>query len=100
LWLVVWHSPVLAEIHTCLLPSAWGQRAKTAAREAVQWLFDNSGVERVFTQVPETNRLAQRFAVAAGMAQFGRNPKAFKKNGQLTDLILLGLSRGETICQQ
>lgn len=100
LWMVVWHSQILAEIHTCLLPCAWGQRAKTAAQEALGWLFASSGVERVITQVPESNKLAHRFARAAGMSAFGLNPKSFRKQGKLIDVILMGRSRGEQICQQ
>jgi len=87
------HSPVLYEIHTALLPCAWGERAAEAARGIVDWLWANTSCLRLITSVPASNRLALRFAKAAGMAAYGVNPASYMKRGKLEDLILLGLSR-------
>ena len=95
LWMVVFVSPILAEIHTCLLPHAWGERAAIAAKEAIRWLFAHSELQRIFTHVPAFNRLALRFAKASGMTEFGRHPKSFLFDGILHDQFMLGLSRGE-----
>jgi RimJ/RimL family protein N-acetyltransferase len=93
LWMFVPHNAICWEIHTCLLPSAWGRRAREAAQQGWAWLWANSSCVRVITDVPECNRLALRFARAAGMTQYGLNPKSYMKNGQLHDVILLGISR-------
>jgi RimJ/RimL family protein N-acetyltransferase len=86
-------SGVCVEVHTCLLPAAWGSRAAAAAIVAARWIWENTQAERIITAVPADNALAHRFAKLAGMRQFGRNPAAISRGNRLQDLILLGLSR-------
>jgi len=81
------------EVHTCLLPSAWGPRAAQAAREAQGWIWLETRCRRIVTAVPIYNRLALRFALAAGMTQYGRDPLSFERGGRLWDRILLGVSK-------
>jgi RimJ/RimL family protein N-acetyltransferase len=87
------HNAICWEIHTCLLPNAWGQRAKQVVKEAAPWIFAHTGCKRIITNVPDYNRLALRLAKEAGMEQFGVNEKSFQKKGQLHDQIMLGLSK-------
>lgn len=94
-FLLVQHSPVLLEIHTALLPHAWGAPARDAAHSIVRWTWENTLAQRLITSVPASNRLALKFAQRAGLTEFGRNPRAFQKRGQLQDIVLLGLSRPE-----
>jgi RimJ/RimL family protein N-acetyltransferase len=106
LWMFVHYSPVLWEVHTALLPSAWGASARAAARAMAEWLWAHTSCRRLITNVPAYNRLALRFAEAAGMRRFGVNERSLLKNGRLHDQIMLGLSRpeetkdSETPCQQ
>lgn len=86
-------SGVCVEVHTCLLPNAWGARAAAAAIAASRWIWEHTETERIITQVPEDNPLARRFALKAGMRPYGRNPASIRRAGRLQDLILLGLSR-------
>ena len=88
------------EVHTCLLPEAWGNRAKKAAEVGRQWVWDNLGAERLITKVPKYNRLALKFAKCGGMVQYGLNPRSWKHHGKLWDMYLLGVSREEALCQQ
>lgn len=82
------------KIHTAILPEARGERARQAVAELAPWIWDHiPSVERVNTDVPSFNDAALKFALAAGMKQFGINPKSFKKGGKLFDQILLGISR-------
>lgn len=83
------------KVHTCLLPNAWGKRAKQAAREGVQWVFNNTECLRLITDVPEYNALALRFANMGGMEPFGVNHKSYQKDGKLHDVTMLGISKGE-----
>lgn len=89
------HSPVVWEVHTCLLPEAWGS-SERICRMVAEWVFSRTEVNRIVTQVPAHNRLAYRLAKRAGMTEYGRNPASFKKHGVLEDVILLGLTRKET----
>ena|ERR1044072_7671360 len=93
LFLLVPHSTVMLEIHTYLLPSAWGEKAKKIAREMAEWLWSQTSCCSLITYVPRFNRLALRFAQAAGMKIKATVPKSFLKHEQLHDQILLTLSR-------
>lgn len=95
MFLLVPHSPIMIEVHTCLLPNAWGLRASSAARDLPKWLALNTRCKRLITQIPDYNRLAVRFAESAGMEEYGRNLKAYMKNGELRDLVLMGMPIGE-----
>lgn len=81
------------QVHTCMLPRAWGKSAREAAQLGTRWMFDHGPCRRIVTNVPEYNRIAERFARACGMAEYGRNLKSFQKGGVLYDEILLGISK-------
>lgn len=83
------------EIHTALLPKAWGTLAHRAARFIVPWVWEHTTCRRIVTNVPVYNRLALAFAKGAGMEQYGLNPKSYQKDGKLYDQILLGISKPE-----
>lgn len=93
MWAFAMENGVCWKVHTCLLPNAWGARAKQAAREMAEWVWANTICQRIITDVPEENRLALKLAKEAGMIEFGRNPKSYMKDGILHDQILLGISK-------
>jgi RimJ/RimL family protein N-acetyltransferase len=93
IFMLVPQSAVCYQVHTCMLPQAWGAPARDAARLGTQWMFDHGPCRRIVTNVPEYNRIAERFARACGMAEYGRNLKSFLKDGVLYDEILLGISK-------
>lgn len=86
------------EVHTCLLPESWGDMAKQAAAHLLDWVFSRTDCQKLITNVPAYNRLALRFAKAAGLVEFGVNSKSYLKNGLLHDQVMLGIERG-TLCQ-
>jgi RimJ/RimL family protein N-acetyltransferase len=99
LWALFPDNRICWKVHTCLLPKAYGERAKIAVREAIAWVWANTPCLRVVTDVPEYNRLALKFALDAGLTQFGLNPKAYMKDGKLHDVIMLGISKpGVELC--
>src|SRR6185369_16871555 len=71
------HNSICWEVHTCLLPAAWGERATRAGKGVVQWIWKNTPCLRIITNVPAYNRLAYRFALRCGMTEFGRNRGSF-----------------------
>ncbi len=94
LWLFMPHTQVCWQVHTCVLPAAYGPRARAAVEALAGWLWVNAPVcQRVVTDVPQYNRLAFRYALLAGMKEYGLNPKSYMKDGKLHDVILLGISR-------
>lgn len=93
LFLFVPQNFICLEVHTCLLPNAFGRAAKEAGRGVAKWMWGNSLAHRLVTSIPESNRLAVKFAMDCGMRQYGRNEKAILKGGKLQDLLLFGISR-------
>jgi RimJ/RimL family protein N-acetyltransferase len=87
------HTTTLWEVHTVLLPSAWGETAKEAAKGGTQWVWDNLSCIRLITNVPTCNRIALRFAQSSGMEQFGINPDSFVKGNKVYPMVMLGVSR-------
>lgn len=92
-WMLAPQNAISCEVHTALLPTAWGVRAGKAAKAAIEWVWENTGCQRLWTAVPAYNRSAILFARRAGFEQFGINKRCFQKGGKLYDQILLGTSR-------
>lgn len=84
---------VCLEVHTFLTPNAWGSRAEEAGHGVILWMWQNSPCRRIITNVPKWNTLALRFALRAGLEQFGINELSYMKHGTLHDQILLGISK-------
>jgi RimJ/RimL family protein N-acetyltransferase len=95
LWMFTPHNAVCWEVHTALLPEAWGGRAHQAARLMADWIWRNTPCRRLITNVPTTNRLALHFAVKSGMHIFGVNPASYLKHGTLCDQVMLGISKSD-----
>ena len=88
------HNFICYEVHTCLIPEAWG-RSVECTLTGIAWMFSNTPCRRIITNVPESNVLALRLAERSGLVKFGVNPASHLKNGALHDQILLGISKGE-----
>jgi len=93
LFMVAKHSHVMWELHEAFLPSAWGRRARRAAREFREWIWGETKCQRLIGTIVASNRAALAFAKASGMEIVGVHPRSFMKHGRLQDLIIVGLSR-------
>lgn len=104
MWLFVPTNSVCWECHTYMLPkyvkrgdqtfAHWDfAKNKRAAKEAIEYLWANTGVQRIWTQVPAFNAAARKFAKAAGLQMFGTNHQSFLKHGELWDVAMFGISR-------
>ena len=89
------HNPALIEIHTALLPIAWGRRAGEAAKALLAFLA-GCGFRKAFTVVPQDNPAAYRYATRAGLRPEGILSKSYPKGGVLIDQHILGIE----LCQQ
>lgn len=96
LWALVPHSTVLWELHTALLPQAWGEIAREAFPHFLHWLWENTTCQRLITAVPAHNRAALKIGREWGFFEWGVNFKAFQKWGKLYDIHMLGLNRPST----
>ncbi len=93
LWAIVPHSPVLWELHTALLPHAWGPTAREAWPGFLEWLWTNTTCKRLITSVPEFNRAALKIGREWGFAEYGVNEDGFQKGNRMHNIHMLGLSR-------
>ena len=93
LWMFVPLNGVCWEVHTALLPVAWGEKGHIAALMLPSWIWEHTHCRRIVTNVPGSNRLALHFAYKAGMKVFGHNEASFLKGGVLYDQVMLGISR-------
>lgn len=93
LWILVPQSLTLWEVHTALLPEIWGTTAKLAAPLLLDWVWQNTLCQRLFTVVPQYARATRKFAMHAGMEECGKHERAYLKDGELQDLIIMGVNR-------
>lgn len=56
-----------------------------AVRQAVEWMFANTPVIRIFAAAYATNPASQRVLVKTGFRHVGTFRKAFFKNGAFVD---------------
>lgn len=75
------------EVHHAILPSAWSRTAEIAALFE-HWLFSETPCQVAVGHTPACNKLACRFALKHGMTQTGVIPKAYRRDGNLHDLII------------
>jgi RimJ/RimL family protein N-acetyltransferase len=88
---------VCCEIHTTMLPSAWGKTIIYTA-EVLDWIFSNTGFLKVITFVPETNKKALNLAIKSGLGVEGFLANSFIRDGELIGQHVLGINRGD-VCQ-
>lgn len=98
LFLIHKHNFILFEVHTSLLPKAWGN-AVLFAKSCIEWVFKNTLCQRLITSVPDENKLALRLAKNSGMIEYGYNPMSIMKNSKLLGQTMLGINKGGELCQ-
>lgn len=89
---------VCYEVHTCLLPKVWGSISEDIGMKLISFVFTNTVCQKIITSVPESNRLALRYAKAMSLKEEGINRKSFLLNGVLEDMIMLGITKEEGKC--
>ena len=81
------------DVHTAVVKGPARVSAAKEAIRAVEWMCDNTRVEKFITQVPVFNKPAVFFARYIGMKKEGRLTKMFKKDGKMHDVLLFGATR-------
>lgn len=81
---------VLYECHVAMLP---GVRSDAFAQAAASWMWAHTPAQKLIVNVPSCNRAAVAYARRAGFTQEGRITRAFLRNGQLHDIVVMGRSK-------
>lgn len=95
LFMLVPQNAVTAEIHTCLLLR--GKEAFQAGQLLLDYLFSN--YQKAISYTPSTNKKALFYALRLGFKKEGVLTQSFLKNGVLVDQVVVGLTKGEYLCQ-
>ena len=89
---------VTCEVHICVLPDYWSDSTLFAG-DAVQWLFDNTGILKLVANIQANNMFAFKLARKVGFSLEGISRLSFLKNGILLDQYMFGLSK-EDVCHK
>lgn len=88
-----WNSAT-AWSHALLLPDFRGKTGLRLGKEAVKWMFENGGFQKLVAAVPEMNRHALSYVCAVGYSIEGRLKRSFPRDGGLYDETIVGISKG------
>ena len=92
------HNSVTLEIHAQILPEYRREFGKESSRLVLEWIVSNEeaeGYEKVIAQIPTLYPKVKHFTLNAGFQEEGINRLSYRKNGQLYDQWLLGITRPE-----
>lgn len=88
-------SEICWQLHVATLPWTRSVDRWAAARELIPWLAEHTDCKRLTASVPACNEKAIVYGThGLGMHIVGRHPKAFLKDGELQDLVLMGRAIG------
>jgi len=79
--------------HICLLPNAYGEKAREAGQGIIRWVFEHTVCERIIGDIEEENELALKYVYDLGMVRYGLNPDSKKRCGTLRNQVLVGMSK-------
>ena len=79
--------------HVCMLPWAYGKKAKQAFGLMVDWLFTNTDCVKLVGHIPADNQRAIAYAKRCGMVEEGINSASVMRSGNLTDMLYFGLKK-------
>lgn len=86
-------SPVCGTTHAIFRKDFWGHATTVPALEAAYAEIFASGVERLLSFAFRDNSNLIHMAKVLGGVKEGTHPKMTKRNGQLTDMVSIGLMR-------
>lgn len=91
------HNAIEVEIHSGFLPKAWGRDVRAAAQQFREWIWRETGIQRIIGRVLASNRASLNYAEVMGFKQWGVDEKSFMRGGKLQDQICFGMSRPEAL---
>jgi hypothetical protein len=99
-WILRLITQIHFELHTCILPTVSGKDAVKLGLELGNFVFNFTPCLKTSTYIPVYNRKAFVFANRIGFKREGISRKSFMKNDKLHDMVLLGITKEEFLCQQ
>lgn len=91
LFMCVQMNSICLDAHVAMLQR--GRKTKVAGNEAIEWIFKNTGYEKINATIPMFNKLAIKYAKDIGFTEEGVNRGSFIRNGKIHDQLYLGIRR-------
>ena len=91
------HNSTTLEIHAFILPTKRKEHSKLTGQEILKWILDNAPkqYQKIIAQVPSIYPNVKDFCIKNGFQVEGVNRLSHKKNGEIVDQWLLGITREE-----
>lgn len=89
------HNSVTLEIHAHILPEFRKEHSIESGIMALKWFLENGNYKKLIAQVPSVYKNVKNFCLNNGFRVEGINRMSHKKDGQIMDLTLLGITRQE-----
>ena len=90
---------VMYGMHSAVLPKYRGWLSVRMAIGAAKWVFRNTDCLKLITYVPAGNIAALALARRGGMKAEGVITESIMKDGAMIDQTILGITKGELLCQ-
>lgn len=81
------------KIHANILKKYRKEYSETACNDVVQWLWKNTGINKLNCDIPVIYPNVIHRAKASGFVEEGIRTHSYLKNGKVLDVMLLGLQR-------
>lgn len=88
-------NPKMVEFHPSVLPVYRPVFAYDSVKMGIDWIIDNTDIEKLTVQIPECFDRVMRFAKRMGFTEEGVFKSAYPKENKMIDIHLLGLTRSE-----
>lgn len=91
------HNSVTLEIHAQVLPEYRKEHSKQTGEAALKWIINSApkSYQKVIAQIPAVHMNVIKFTQSFGFQLEGLNRLADRVDGNLCDVVLLGVTRTE-----
>jgi len=91
------HNSTTLERHAFILPAKRKENAMLTGKEILKWILENAPeqYQKIIAQVPSIYPNVKDFCIKNGFQVEGINRLSHKKNGEIVDQWLLGITREE-----
>jgi L-amino acid N-acyltransferase YncA len=91
------HNSVTLEIHAHVLPEYRAEHSKNTGLAILEWIIESAPdkYQKVIAQIPAIYENVKNFTCSFGFQEEGINRMSYRKNGEIVDQWMLGITRSE-----
>ena len=82
------------EIHVSMMKEHRGKAGVKAAKEGIEYMWQNTSARKLVGFIPAYNTAAVKFARMMGFKKEGVLTKSYRKDGKMHDMIIVGIQKG------